>query len=228
MTSAILDTGIYADTLRTYGYDIIPTERIEAFRSYEQHHADMQTLIVDDTAFVLSTCRTLQNTLHGRYRVIECGENISQDYPHNIALNALYINHTLIGHLPYIDRKITIFCQINGDQFIDVQQGYTRCACAIAGDNALITADRGIYRTLIGERGLDILLISEGSITLTGADYGFIGGASGYDRHRLYFCGNIAAHPDYDRITEFCKKHGTEIISLGCNTLTDIGGILFC
>ena len=93
----------------------------------------------------------------------------------------------------------------------------------------MITADQSVLRALRNTE-IDVLPIGQGSVALAGADYGFIGGASGYDpaNHTLYFCGDICAHPDHDRIRDFCDDHGIRIVSLGNGNLTDIGGILFC
>ncbi len=121
------------------------------------------------------------------------------------------------------------YCKANGLTLINVKQGYAKCSCAVVSYNAVITEDVGIYRKL-SKTDIEVLLIGKGSVTLEGADCGFIGGATGYDRSKdtLYFCGDICEHPDFDRIRAFCDNHGTSIECLSDSKLVDIGGILFC
>ncbi len=218
----------FSDSLKAYEYDIIPSHTVDSFIEYERDHADMQCLILDDTAFVLKGCERIIENLSDRYHIEICGDNICGEYPHNIALNALILHHKLIGNLRYLDRKLLEYCKNWGYEMIHVNQGYTKCSCAVAGEDAIITADRGVTRSL-KETDIDVLLIEEGRVALEGASHGFIGGASGYIDHRLYFTGNIKAHPDYLRIRRFCEQHHTNVIVLNEELpLTDIGGIIFC
>lgn len=219
----------FAAALRERGYQVILTEPVEDFISYERDHTDMQCLIMDDTAFVLSCCDNLAEALSEEYRVVRCGNQIAAKYPANVALNALVIGNYLISRTDSTDETIRENGARRGYQPIGVRQGYAKCACAVAGDHAIITADRGIYHSL-KEYKIDILLIEEGRVRLDGANCGFIGGASGYDPERktLYFSGNIEEHPDAERIKTFCREHQTETVSLTDDVLTDIGGMIFC
>ena len=219
----------YADKLTELGYNVIPTGRIESFIEYERDHADMQCLIIDDTAFVLRRCDILASALKSSYNVVLCGDNISGRYPDNVALNAAVTGKSVICKADSLDKNVTGYCREHGYELISVRQGYAKCSCAVVSDKALITADMSIYRAL-SDTGIDTLLIGQGSVRLEGAEYGFIGGASGYNKaeQTLYFCGNIDTHPDSEVIRAFCKKHGTDIVCLSEGALTDIGGIIFC
>ena len=221
----------FSAELAGLGYRVINSDSVDCFIPYERDHADMQCLFLDDTAFVLSRCEGLIKALDGRYQIVRCGDNISAKYPENVALNALVLGRRLIARLDSLDDKVKSYCIEHNYEFIHVRQGYAKCACAAVSDNAIITADKGIYYSL-KEYKADVLLIQEGRVTLEGANCGFIGGASGLDIsgciRRLYFSGNIKNHPDYQRIRDFCSKYDTEIISLTNNELTDIGGMLFC
>ena len=219
----------FAARLRELGYHVIPSERVGCLIPYEQDHADMQCLILDNTAFVLSSCQRLAAALKERYRVILCADDIERDYPRNIALNAAVLGKTIVCRTDALDHRVKAYSEAHGYRLLNVRQGYAKCSCSIVSDNALITADHSIVRTLKEEK-IDVLQIGQGRVRLTGADCGFIGGASGYDRDQqtLYFSGNIRRHPDYARIKAFCDKHHTAIVSLTEDTLTDIGGMLFC
>ena len=219
----------FSERLHDLRYSIIPDERVKCFLLYEQDHADMQCLILDDTAFVLACCKQLADALSKNYHVVLCGDNISGTYPENVGLNAIVLGNRLICRVPSLDSKVKEYCINHGYELIHVNQGYAKCSCAVVSDNAIITADNGIYHSL-RELNIDVLKIEEGGVRLEGASCGFIGGAGGYDSNSrtLYFCGNIRLHPDYDKISPFCEQHGTKLVSLTEDVLTDIGGILFC
>ena len=231
MNKAILSTKHpqFAAKLREYGYEIIPSEKIPCHMPYERNHADLQCLILDDTAFVLSCCQRLINTLSHDYHVIPCGDRFSGEYPDNTCLSAVQCGGKLIGRLASLDEKVKEHCRRHGIELINVNQGYAKCSCVPIADHAIITADNGIIQALQNTQ-IDVLPIGKGSVRLKGAEYGFLGGASGYDRdkHTLYFCGDIEQHPDVRRIKDYCQAYGITIISLTDDQLTDVGGILFC
>ncbi|MEE3493063.1 DUF6873 family GME fold protein [Ruminococcus sp.] len=219
----------FAASLREYGYEIIQSETIPCNMPYERDHADLQCLIHDDTVFVLSCCTRLTEALSRDYHVISCGERFSGSYPDNTCLSAVTCGDKLIGRIASLDEKIKAYCHDHEIELIHVNQGYAKCSCVQIADNAVITADNGIIRVLQNTE-IDVLPIGKGSIRLDGAEYGFLGGASGYDRdkHTVYFCGDIDRHPDSERIKRFCEIHHTKVISLSEDELTDIGGIIFC
>lgn len=231
MNKAILSTKEpqFAARLQNLGYDIIPSEEIPCEMPYERDHADLQCLILNDTAFVLSCCERLSEALSDDYHVISCGSRFSAKYPDNVCLSAVQCGDQLICRKESLDTEIKKYCQRNDIKLISVNQGYTKCSCAQIADHAIMTADSGIINALNGT-DIDVLPIGKGSIRLNGAEYGFIGGASGFDRVKrtIFFCGDFEKHPDYQRIKSYCAKYKTKIISLTDDELTDIGGIIFC
>ena len=216
MNRAILSTKypLFAAKLREYGYEIIQSETIPCSMPYERDHADLQCLILDDTAFVLSCCTRLFEALSRDYHVILCGEKFSSSYPDNSCLSAVTCGDKLIGRIASLDEKVKAYCHDHEIELIHVN---------------VITADNGISHVL-QNTDIEVLPIGKGSVRLDGANYGFLGGASGYDRdkHTVYFCGDIDRHPDSERIKRFCEIHHTKVISLSEDELTDIGGIIFC
>ena len=231
MNKAILSENYpqFAERLRALGYQTIPTERVSCFLPYEQDHADMQCLILDDTAFVLSSCQKLAGALSADHHVILCETPPSGKYPDHVKLNALSIGKRLICRVSSLDSAVQSYCIGHGYETFHVNQGYTKCSCAVVSDQAVITADNGIYNSL-KEINVDVLKIEQGRVKLEGVDYGFIGGASGYDKatRTLFFCGDITKHPGHERIKEFCGRYHTNVVSLSDDVLMDIGGIIFC
>ncbi len=213
MSKAILSAKYpqFTQSLSELGYEVIPSETVGCFIGYEQQHADMQCLILDDTAFVLSCCKRLANTLRSAYNVILCADDIRGDYPHNVALNAAVAGENLICRVDSLNDKVKAYCKANDFTLINVKQGYAKCSCAVVSYNAVITEDVGIYRKL-SKTDIEVLLIGKGNKS----------------NNTLYFCGDICEHPDFDKIKGFCDKHGTNIECLSDSQLLDIGGILFC
>ncbi len=198
----------FCEELNKFGYEIIPTKKINTFLEPEQYHADMQILCIKNKVITLDDC------------IKKPGKN----YPENILLNCLYHNNKLYGKLSATDSSVREYCRENNIETVNVNQGYTRCSTLVVNEKAVITADKSIEKGM-KNNGVEVLLISAGNIVLEGFDYGFIGGASFSDNNTIYFFGDITKHPDYNKIKEFTSKHNS-IIEILCKTqpLTDIGG----
>lgn len=146
------------------------------------------------------------------------------EYPRDVLLNALPLGKHLFCNTKTVARELLelslTLCHVN--------QGYTKCSVLPIGEKALITADASIA-ACAKEYGIDVLKIQEGHITLSGYDYGFIGGCASFaprgNIKSVFFCGDVSRHPDYNRIKSFCQVYDIGTVSL-CNTdLCDIGTI---
>jgi len=145
----------------------------------------------------------------------------SCEYPRDIGLNAAAVGGCVICNAKYTNEEILK----RANKIIDVKQGYAKCSTCVVGDNAVITSDVSIYGAAL-KNNIDALLIESGHINLDGYNYGFIGGCSGLtDKNKLAFTGNIALHPDYEAIKNFCGDRGVEIVSLSDEKLYDYGSI---
>ena len=153
-------------------------------------------------------------------------EKWSQDYPNDVLFNACIVGNKLICNKKTVSSNILSAASEHGYEIINVNQGYTKCSICPVSENAIITADKCIATTC-EENGMDVLLISEGHISLPPYNFGFIGGTSGVCGDSVYFCGSLASHPDGDKITNFCIKHGKKAVSLSKGVLEDVGSIFF-
>ena len=108
-------------------------------------------------------------------------------------------------------------------QILNVKQGYSKCSVCPVTETAFITDDEGI--AFAGKTaGFDVLKVKKGSVSLSGYEYGFIGGCCGMvDADKLLFCGNAKLHDNYEDIKSFVNNYKIEIISLNGNQPTDIG-----
>lgn len=225
MTKPILMSyqGDFYKELKKLGFDTINTQKVDNFISFEQYHADMQCLIIEDTAFVLSCCDKTIKEISRYKNVVKC-EHKSGKYPDNVLLNALVLDRRIICKESSLSNEVKEFCYERNYEIINVNQGYSACSCAIVDEHSIITADNSIYKILT-DRGYEVLKIDEGHITLDSNHFGFIGGASAKIGDTLYFFGNIQEHPSYEDIKSFCENRNINVISLSNDTLTDIGGI---
>lgn len=216
----------FVKAMKDLGHNILNSDNIDVFHLPEQKHADMQILPINDEIFILNECTDLKDKLKNK-TLHFCDKKAGKSYPENIILNFLYLNNTLYGKLSDIDYSLLNYCKSHNIKLVNVNQGYTRCSTLVVNDNAVITSDSSLEKAF-KENGVDILHISSGYIVLEGFDYGFIGGASGkIDNNTIVFFGDVKKHPDFDKISEFCKKHSSNIEILCKNMpLTDIGGIV--
>lgn len=162
-------------------------------------------------------------------------DKLDPKYPGNIIYNAICTGKYFIHNLKYTAPELLQAArewkgaQCGSDEefiLVDVPQGYARCCCLAVDDTSFITSDQGIAKALISA-GADVLVIEKGHITLSGFDYGFIGGCAGHiDHHTIIFNGDLSAHPDYKKITAFINERGINIAFFEDYTLADIGSIL--
>ena len=214
--------------IQGYGIKTIFTDKINSLLPFEQTHADMQFLPINNTtAAVLDNAyKLIENTSKLYKTFLKISLNLDISYPNNVILNHTILNNNVICLRKNIPTKLLEVYDANNFKIIDTKQGYSKCSICIVSDNAVITSDSSIYNACIKNK-LDVLKIAKGQITLQGTDYGFIGGCSGkLDKDCLAFTGNIKLHSDYDNIKSFCGNYGVNLLSLSNGNLIDIGSII--
>ncbi|MDD6254585.1 MAG: hypothetical protein PUA82_00995 [Eubacteriales bacterium] len=163
--------------------------------------------------------------------------NIGPEYPLDVPYNAVCTERYFIHNLEHTSPLLLERARAEGLELINVKQGYTKCSCIVVG-GAIVTADRGIFRTISAyndmlneegeeEGGIDILLVEPGHVKLQGFESGFIGGTCGQVGDKVYFNGDLSSHPDFRSIVEFIWKHGAEPIWYGGELLEDIGSVIY-
>ncbi len=155
---------------------------------------------------------------------------LSSKYPEDIAYNVGRLRGIAIHNFKYTDEVLKFHLKKENIDFVNVNQGYTKCSLAIVGEDAAITADYPMYKKLIS-LGYKILLIESGHVLLKGQNYGFIGGTNGnlYNGKSI-ISGSLNEHPNKDEILKFFIENSTDLIFLSQKNLLDIGTIiaLYC
>lgn len=209
------------EKLREKGYVVIFSLSLGNITGALSTHPDIQLCKISDNFVVVEPCtyEYYKNALTPYGIIVKTGMNeVSGDYPGDTFYNVATNGDVAIHNFDYTDDVIleNLECEK-----IHVRQGYGKCNVLFA-KKLIITSDMGIYKKLKDKK----LLIRPGFIELSGYEYGFIGGASGYG-DKLYFIGNIECHPDYKIIKNFLEENNILYESLGQGALKDYGSLIF-
>ena len=215
-------------SLGSLGYTVLPLPPFEKLSKPVCTHADMLLFSYKDTIVThreyYACAREVFDTLCS-----ECGlslvltdDDIRPEYPSDIAFNAVALGGVLYSNTPYTSGAVAeLFCDK-----VKVKQGYAACSTLALSDSCAVTADRSLARAY-EKNGIEVTLISSGSISLPPYDSGFIGGASGVDGDTVYFAGNVDTHADAEAIKRVIYSQKMKYISLSDEPLSDVGGIKF-
>ncbi len=213
------------NALTTLGIKVIESESVKELLLNEQRHADMQMLVINETAFIPENICSIKYIIEKYFNEIIVCNSLQKDYPDNISLNAALVGNYLFCKEDSLAKEVREYCTDNSIEIVNVKQGYTKCSTLIVSNNAIITADKGMHHQA-KLKGIDSLLITPGYIHLKDANYGFIGGCSGKIGEYILFFGDIKYHPDSDIICDFISDKGCKYINLSDAQLNDIGGLV--
>ncbi len=213
------------------GFSLIQMPHSPALPAPVASHPDMLLFIAGRQVFCHADYREIakaefEEIAYEGYDILTTDEHIGDKYPLDILFNALHMDTHIYGKADSLSALIREYAKASDITLRAVKQGYAKCSVAKVGERAAITSDTTLYKAMSAD-GYDVLLISAGGIGISEYDTGFIGGCSGYDGERVYFSGNIELHPDGAAITEFCKRHGMNAVSLSNEPLFDVGSLFF-
>lgn len=211
--------------LNRLGYEVVLTKPLPGLYREIQGHADIQLHAFNGKVFCAPEVYGYYRDILREVEVICGAANLSMKYPYDIAYNVCRIGGYAICRKRFTDEAIISEYEAAGRKILNTRQGYAKCSICVVNNESAITADEGVYR-LLRENGIHVLKIRQGYIRLYDMQ-GFIGGASGLlEKNILAFNGDIKTHPDCDRITDFCRSCGVEVVSLAKGELQDIGSIM--
>ena len=217
--------------LRELGFRLFIMPPYDRLGSGVRTHADLMLLPLGDRFFIYSELARQYPELIAEaeelgFETAEQSGHPSEHYPDDIALNCLAVGRYIFCRKDCVSRQVLEYAERCGYTAVNTRQGYARCTACPVSDRGIITADPSV-RTAALSVGLDVLEITVGGVLLPCYDYGFIGGACGVYRDKLYFAGDLSKHPDGERIEKFCRSLGVEAVSLSDEPLTDVGSMFF-
>ncbi len=149
---------------------------------------------------------------------------VGSKYPETAGYNVVFTDDLLIHNFRYTDPGI--LDKTRDADPIQVKQAYTRCNLIPLPERKFITSDTSIHSILYGFE-YDVLFVDPKGIILPGFEHGFFGGCCGTSENKFFIIGNLSLHNKGDRIRDFIKSSGFEIIELYEGPLFDGGSILF-
>lgn len=215
--------------LQKRGIRIIKTAPIARLHRSIAYHPDVMAYHAGGNLIIAapSLPESVADRLRGEgFNIIYGKSGLSQEYPKDVPYNVARIGNYAVHNFKYTDPVLyeQLVCQ--NLRLINVKQGYAKCSILVVDDRSIITEDEGIARAA-SKNGMDVLLIRRGHVLLPGMNYGFIGGAGGLiSTSVMVFAGDVATHPDYDRIIAFLSKRGISICNLGQGQLMDLGSLV--
>lgn len=162
---------------------------------------------------------------HPDIRIHFTSDELGKIYPNDCKMNALCINNRLFANLSSLSESISDYAKEMGFELINTKQGYPACT-TLSFNGSALTSDKGLAKTL-SANGISVTLIQNGGISLPPYEYGFIGGASGVFRDKVYFLGDHKSHPSDEIIEKTLLCKGFTPISLSDEPLADLGGLIF-
>lgn len=235
MTYAVLSSRAPAEcvnNLKALGYTTLLLPSFKRLSFPVDTHADMLFFSYKDQIVThkeyLNTAKSIFDILEEscKINIIQSDHDVKSKYPFDIAFNAIAAGNHLYTNEKHTSAEIIKAANSEGLSISSVKQGYAACSTLLLRDSHVITADVSLAKKF-RENGLEVILISNGSISLPPYDYGFIGGASGVFEDTVYFAGDIESHPDRYAILNAVSKCKMKHISLSKEKLCDIGGIKF-
>lgn len=221
-TLFIADTNIPDATV------IIPPE-IECLPESMRRHADLGIVIISSKKAVCppESYAYYKNVLspYG-FEIIKGKNSLGRHYPKDSAYNVGIIGKKCFLNKKACDEVLYETLLSEGYEIIEVKQGYSKCSICPIDENSFITGDVSIARA--GENaGMEVLLVSNDNIVLSGFSNGFFGGCCGMgSENELLINGDIDLLPDSENIRKFLFSKNIRIKNLKEGEVFDIGSII--
>ncbi len=217
------------NNLNKFGFKIIKTIKCEGVGESVAYHPDIVMHPINHHSLVVApnVFDYYEDKLSGMGIKLLKGETVLDcKYPDDIAYNVGRLSGIAIHNFKYTDEILKFYLKKEGLDFINVNQGYTKCSLSVVGEDSGITADHQIYKKLTSF-GYKILLIEPGHIELEGQKYGFIGGTNGSNCNgESMISGSLNEHPNREEIFRFFDENKIKLHFLSQKKILDIGTII--
>ena len=210
------------------GYNVIKSMKLSDVNMPVATHPDIQVhKLQDDLLVCAPECyEYYRSCIPDRIMIYKGSTKLFGTYPNDCAYNVARIGSYVFSNTKHTDKNILEFYRQNNKKIIHVKQGYTACNSLVIG-NVILTEDIGIHNTImVNKLKIKSILLPKGEISLTGFPYGFIGGAAGGLKNKLYWYGSPATCSYCNILKDVLKEEGVNSIALSSDPLQDLGGII--
>lgn len=219
-------------------YDILSDKfsefNIKAFPSFESRilkgavktHPDMSLFKYDEETLIASQesfdyyDEIFKDT---KINIINADEDPHEKYPSDVKFNALRVGEHLICKRDVCAKSI--IKRFDESKIINSSQGYVKCSVIDVGSEYFASDDKYLYE-IIKSLGKKCILLDKGFVKIKDYDYGFVGGASGYARDKIFLTGKIINEANRIRLEEFAREINKELIYLTEYDIFDVGTLM--
>ena len=236
MNIAVVDTRLSEEAerkLSLYGFEVIRLPRCSSLGEAIASHPDSLLFrckddilssadYCDEASYVFTDIRERVKDIRFQF----CSDTLGERFPADCLFNALVMGRYLFCREDTVSKSVIRIALEHGLEVVNVRQAYPACSTLALGDKAAICADEGLSHSL-EKKGIKVYRIEPGHIALPPYEYGFIGGACGVFKDKIYFFGDYKLHPSAEIIERAAGDFGYTPVSLGSGGLCDLGGVLF-
>lgn len=226
---AIVDKAYYdilRDKLSEFNIKVFPSFESKILKGAVATHPDMSLFKYDEETLIASQesfeyySEIFKAT---KIKIINANEDPFENYPGDVKFNALRVGTHLICKKDVCSDAI--MTRFNPDKTINSSQGYVKCSVIDIGSEYFVTDDKYLQKII---NGLDhkSILLEKGLVKIKDYDYGFIGGASGYARDKIFLTGHIKDEANRFRLEEFAREINKELIYLTEYDIFDVGTLM--
>lgn len=226
---AIVDKAYYdilCDKLSEFNIKAFPSYESKILKGAVATHPDMSLFKLDEETLIAS-CESFEyyNEIFKstKINVINANEDPLKSYPGDVKFNALRV----VGHL--ICKKNVcadaIMNRFDEGKTINSTQGYVKCSVIDIESEYFVTDDKYLQKIING-LGHKSILLDKGLVKIKDYDYGFIGGASGYARDKIFLTGLIKDEANRRQLEEFAREINKELIYLTEYDIFDVGTLM--
>lgn len=226
---AIVDRAYYdilRDKLSEFNIKVYPSFESKILKGAVKTHPDMSLFKYDEETLIASreSFDYYNEIFKGtKINIINANEDPHEKYPSDVKFNALRIGEHLICKKDICAKSI--IKRFDEDKIINSSQGYVKCSVIDIGSEYFVTDDKYLYE-IIKSLGKKCILLDKGFVKIKDYDYGFIGGASGYARDKIFLTGKIINEANRIRLEEFAREINKELIYLTEYDIFDIGTLM--
>lgn len=226
---AIVDRAYYdilRDKLNKFNINSFPSFESRILKGAVKTHPDMSLFKYDEETLIASreSFDYYNEIFKGtKINIINADEDPHEKYPSDVKFNALRAGEHLICKKDVCAEAI-VSCFDEG-KIINSSQGYVKCSVIDIGSEYFASDDKYLYE-IIKSLGQKCILLDKGFVKIKDYDYGFIGGASGYARDKIFLTGKIINEANRIRLEEFSREINKELIYLTEYDIFDIGTLM--